>query len=100
LELHLDSARDGVFLPLKVSAGASREGVTGVHAGRLKVVVRAAPERGKANRSVIALLAKALQTPRRDLEIAAGATSPVKTLLVRGMTEEELLVRIGRVLEG
>ncbi len=90
-----DPRRGGALLPVKVSAGAAREGVTGVHDGRLKVSVRTAPEKGKANKAVLALLAKTLGIPRRDLEITSGATSPRKTIAVRGLTRQDVLDRIG-----
>ena len=90
-----DPRGGGVLLPVKVSAGASRDGVTGVHDGRLKVSVRTAPEKGKANKAVIALLAQTLGVPRRDLEITRGATSARKTIAVRGLTRQDVLDRIG-----
>jgi uncharacterized protein (TIGR00251 family) len=100
LDLRLETDPDGVLLPLKVSAGAAREGITGTHDGRLKVAVRAAPEKGKANKTVLALLSAILGVRRQDLSIARGATSPRKMLLVRGRTPDEVSDRIGRALSG
>jgi hypothetical protein len=89
---------DGVLLPLRVSAGSARERLVGPHGGRLKVAVRAAPERGKANRAVLDLLATALGVPRRDLAVTAGETSPDKTVLVRGLSPATVVERLRAAL--
>jgi uncharacterized protein (TIGR00251 family) len=100
VDLTLETHPEGVILPLKVSAGAAREGVTGTHDGMLKVAVRAAPEKGKANKSVLALLSVVLGVRRQDLRITRGATSQRKTLLVRGKTPDEVCDRIERAVPG
>ena len=48
---------------LQVSGGARRSEVVGVHGGALKVAVQAPPDKGKANRAVVELLAEALGVP-------------------------------------
>ena len=58
----------------------------------LKIAVTAAPEDGKANKAVIALLAKRLKLPKSALEIASGHTSRRKTLLIDG--DEGLLAQL------
>jgi uncharacterized protein len=50
----------------------------------LKLRVAAVPDKGKANAAVIALLAKALGVPKSALEITAGETSRIKTLVITG----------------
>ena len=54
-------------LELKVVPKASRDRVVGWLGDRLKVQVRAAPERGKANAAVEALLAEILGAGLRRL---------------------------------
>ena len=89
---------EGLLIHLRVSAGAARERLAGPHGGRLKVAVREAPERGKANRAVLDLLSRVLDVPRRDLTISAGETSPDKACLVRGVEAADLGKRIRRAL--
>ena len=55
----------------------------------------AAPEDGKANAAVIALLADAWRIPKSTIEILRGGTAREKTLSVAG--EPEAL--IGRIAE-
>jgi hypothetical protein len=61
-----------------VTAGASRSRVAGVHGGALKLSVSAPPERGKANREVLRLVAQAFGVAPKSVEIVAGETSPDK----------------------
>ena len=79
-ELDLTADGDGARLRLRVSAGASRSRVLGVHGGALKLSVKAPPERGKANREVLAVVAEAFGLAPSDVELVAGETSPDKVV--------------------
>lgn len=81
--LDLTNSPGGTRLRLRVRPGAKRAGVLGVHAGALRIGVTAPPERGKANRAVLALLAEILELRPADLEILAGHGSPDKSVCVR-----------------
>jgi len=77
---------------------AGRQRIEGVVAdgasGRaLKVAVTAAPEGGKANAAVMALLARAWRVPKTSLHIAQGAADRRKVVHVAGETEA-LLARL------
>jgi len=72
-------------IAVKVSAGASRDRVLGEHDGAVKLSVSAAPERGKANRAVCALVAGTLGVAKSRVSIVAGETSRDKKVLVRGV---------------
>ncbi|MFI5182518.1 MAG: DUF167 domain-containing protein [Thermoanaerobaculia bacterium] len=78
LEIRPDGA--GARLRLRVSAGASRSRVVGVHGGALKLSVAAAPEKGKANREVVGLVAATFGLSVREVEIVAGEASPDKVV--------------------
>ena len=68
-------AKDGaVEFGVHVSARDSRPGVGGEHARRLRVRVSSAPERGRANKEVVSLLARALGAKRREVKIVSGLT--------------------------
>ena len=77
-DLELTPFSGGTRLRLRVKAGARRSAIVGAHGGALKVAVAAAPERGRANRAVIALLADALDIPSSAVTIAAGETGKDK----------------------
>ncbi len=88
----------GAVLPVRVSPAARRNGVTGVHAGQLKVSVTAAPERGKANEAVRALLVKELGVRRSQVELLQGETSSQKRFLIRDVSVAELTLAVTRLL--
>jgi len=50
----------------------------------LKAAVTAAPEDGKANDAVIALLADAWRVPKSSLSVLKGAASRAKTIALAG----------------
>ncbi|MCC6436709.1 MAG: DUF167 domain-containing protein [Acidimicrobiales bacterium] len=69
---------DALELDVWVVPGGSRTTVTGEHDGRLRVVVAAAPEGGKANRAVQQLLAGLAGVAPREVELLKGTTSRAK----------------------
>jgi uncharacterized protein (TIGR00251 family) len=80
----MKSSSDGVVLRLKVSPGASREGISRGADGSLRLAVTAAPERGKANAAAVALLARALDIPKSSIAVIQGAASRQKTVRIAG----------------
>ncbi len=83
------------YLNVRVTPGARQDGLAGWQGTALKVKVRAAPEKGKANDAVCALVAEALGLPVRSVLVERGHTSRGKLLLVDGLEEEEMLRRLG-----
>lgn len=90
---------DPIRLQLKVVPKASRDGISGWRGETLKIRVTAAPERGKANKAVIALLASALAVPRGRIRLLAGASSEYKTVAVQGLSESEARARLARAAD-
>jgi len=75
---------DGLLvLDVKVILRAPRAEVAEWMAnGALKVKVTAAPEKGKANEEVCALLAEYWGVPKRNVQVVLGRTSQAKRLKV------------------
>lgn len=66
-------------LRVKVIPKSSKSEVVGyLPDGTLKVKIAAAPERGKANAELCALLAKQFGVPRKNVAIVSGETSQHK----------------------
>jgi uncharacterized protein len=63
--------------------------------GTIRVRVTAAPEGGKANEAVLALVRRKLKLQARALRVVAGATSRRKWIEADGIEEEELWRRLG-----
>ncbi|HJN55228.1 MAG TPA: DUF167 domain-containing protein [Candidatus Poseidoniales archaeon] len=62
---------------------------------RLVISVRAPPISGKANRSLIALLASTLEIPKNRVRIIRGATSRKKQVEILGLEEIEFPELLG-----
>jgi uncharacterized protein (TIGR00251 family) len=73
---------DGVLLAIRVQPGSRKEGILGVHGGRLKVAVHAPPEKGKANDAVVEILAEALGLRKNQIVLQQGATNQNKVVLL------------------
>ena len=80
LEFSPEDGGKSVRLRLRVSAGASRRRVLGVHGGALKLSVKAPPEKGRANKDVVSLVAETFGLAPSDVEILSGETSPDKVV--------------------
>jgi len=91
-------ATSGYIICVRVKPRARRAGLLGRHGDGIKVAVRAAPERGRANRELVDLLAGVLGVPAEALEVVAGATSQDKRLRVRGISGEEVRRRLDAAL--
>jgi len=83
-------------LSIKVVPGSSRQGVAGWLGDTLKVRVSAPAEGGRANAAVEAVLAEALGVPAADVRIVHGPTSPRKVVAIAGLSEGEVLRRLGK----
>ena len=79
-------------------SGARRNEIRGVQDGMLKVSVTQVPEKGKANKAVIDLLAKKLGLKKSQIELIDGETSHQKRFLLRDVKPDELAERIRRVV--
>jgi uncharacterized protein (TIGR00251 family) len=91
---------DGVLLAVKAQPGAGRNAIRGEQSGMLKVSVTQIAEKGKANKSLIEVLAKGLGLKRSQIELIAGETQSQKRFLIRGVSREELADRIAAAIVG
>ncbi len=84
----------GICVNVIVSAGSSRSEMRGILGGALKVAVRSAPEKGKANAEVEALLAEFFGVGKRSAAVVAGQTSRNKQVQVMGVELSAASARI------
>ena len=71
------------ILRVRVTPKASADRLT-MEDGRVRIWVTAPPDKGKANKAVIALVAKALGVPKSAVELVRGETARDKQLRIRG----------------
>ncbi len=84
----------GARIEIRVQPRASRNTISGVRAGILRIRVTAPPVDGQANAAAIALLAQALNVPKSAIRLVKGASSREKTLAVESMSQEEVNQRL------
>jgi uncharacterized protein (TIGR00251 family) len=73
---------------------AARAGLAGSREDALLVRLNAAPVEGAANAELIEVLADALGVPKRAVSISAGERSRRKTVLIRGLSADEVAGKI------
>ncbi len=96
--IELRQIAEGILIPVQAQPRARRNAVTGMNAGRLKVAVTEAAEKGKANDAVIDVLAEALGLKKSQIRLARGATSTKKEFLVTDSTLEDVRFAVATCL--
>jgi uncharacterized protein (TIGR00251 family) len=94
--IRIEAHAEGVILAVRASPGARRDEIRGEHDGAIKVAGTQAPEKGKANKAIIELLAKNLKIKRSQIELLSGETTSQKRLLIRGLTADEIVLRLAK----
>jgi uncharacterized protein (TIGR00251 family) len=90
----------GTVVPVRAQPGARKNAVLGERAGALRVAVSAAPEKGKANAAIAAVLADALGCRASQVALIAGETSRDKKFLVSGLPPDEIRKRVDDLIAG
>ena len=81
-------------LEVRVIPRAGRSGFAGLRDGTFLFKLAAAPVDGAANDELIALLARALRIPKRDITIVSGERSRTKRLRIAGVDREQAFARL------
>lgn len=82
----VDSHGTAVRFRVRLQPRASRDEITGVVDGVLRVRLHAPPVDGAANDALVTFLADRLAIPRRGVRIVTGATSRTKLIEVEGVS--------------
>ena len=93
-QLKIQQSANAVVFSVKVVPRSSRTAIADILNGMLKVKLAAAPEKGKANESLVEFLADTLDVKKNMITITAGRTSPVKTIQITGITAEVILQKL------
>jgi uncharacterized protein len=90
LEIVVDVARGTVTLPVRVRPRASRDEVTGVIDGALKVRLCAPAVENRANEALVEFLAAILKTSKSAVRIRSGEQSRNKRVEIFGVTRQQV----------
>ena len=96
MKLELKAIQNGVEFEVLATPGSSRSCVRGVHGMALKVAVRAAPEKGKANAEIEEVIAEFLGIPARQVNVVSGMASRQKRVQASGIDVQAVLKCIER----
>ena len=77
-------------IKVKVLPRSSKNQVVGKEGDLFKVKLTSPPVEGKANKALIEFLAKKLGIPKANVEIKSGKSSKLKSILIYGLTLEEI----------
>lgn len=78
----------GCLLSLKVTPNAGKNQIGSCEQDRLQIRVTATPEKGEANKAVIALLSKSYKIPKSSIEVVRGSTSREKEVAIYASPEK------------
>ena len=81
----------GISLLLKVQPNAKKNSIVGKHGDRLKISVTAPPDKGKANKAVIKLMARELEVKASQISVISGQTSRDKKVQIKGISLKDLM---------
>ncbi|MDH4415269.1 MAG: DUF167 domain-containing protein [Rhizobium sp.] len=84
---------DHILLAVRLTPNGGRDAFDGVEVtadglAHLKARVTAVPEKGKANKALVALLSKALKLPKSTISVVSGETARQKILRIEGDPED------------
>jgi uncharacterized protein (TIGR00251 family) len=93
---YLKAHPQGTLLSLKVIPRASRNEIGEALGAELKVKVTAPPVDSAANLAVVELIAATLNCPKSAVTLVRGETARHKTLLVKGLTPQQVEAALQR----
>lgn len=91
----IDERPEGCIFSVRVQPRARRDEIVGESDGAFKIRLTAPPADGEANRSLIALLSRAMGVPKSRISILRGETSRRKTISILGVNAQYVLGRLG-----
>ena len=90
----IEPASGGVVIDLRIVPRAGRSGLAGLRDGSILIRLGAAPVDGAANHELVALLAAALDVPKRAIRIVSGERARRKRVTVEGIDERYAASRL------
>jgi len=96
-QLDIRDVAGGVVIAVKAVPGSSRNRVVGVLGDCLKVAVSVPPEKGRANKAIAVVVARAVGVPARRVRVVAGQGGPRKQLHVAGLSARQLREALARL---
>ncbi|GJL77568.1 MAG: UPF0235 protein [Nitrospinaceae bacterium] len=94
MSLNVKTCKGGIQFSAAIQPRASKNEITGVFNGALKIRLTAPPVEGEANRSCVKFLAKSLGVSASRIDIVAGVTSKNKIIHIDSMDASTFLQKV------
>lgn len=92
-EKTLENTDKGLIVRIKIIPNSSRNEILRTE-NALKIKITAQPIENKANKALIEFLSKQLKVAKSNIQIIKGETSKEKTLLIKGINEENFYSKL------
>lgn len=97
--------KNGVIVRIKLTPNASADGFGELFTNTdgqtyLKAFITTVPEKGKANKDLIKLLAKKLQITKQNLELISGATIHLKKFYISETLTPQMIQKLNGLIKG
>lgn len=96
----IKTTKDGSQFAVKVSAGAKKTRLLGLHGNALKISIQSPPADGKANKELVEFLAGIFGIAKSCVFIVKGQTSPHKVVAVSGINSENVFEKLFAAMNG
>jgi uncharacterized protein len=90
----IEQKTNHIVIRVRVQPRASRDQVTLAPEGQVRVALTAPPAEGKANKALVAVVARHLGVRKSAVALESGLKSRDKTLRVDGLSAEEVRRRL------
>ena len=94
-----EDRRGQLLVHVLVVPRASRTRIVGEHDGRLRVQLAAPPVDGEANEALVQAVAGWLDVTKASVHLDNGQTSRRKSLRIEGISQGEILSRLGAYVQ-
>jgi len=91
----LQEAKKGVVIKVKVQPKAQQDEILGIKGDRLRLRVKAPPQKGRANQACINLLAKVLSLNKKEIKLISGLKAREKMFFIQNMKLDDLKEKLG-----
>ena len=91
LEIQEDAARGVVAFVVRVQPRASRNEISGVMQGAMKIRLCAPAVENRANEALVEFLAEVLKRPKSAVRIQGGEHARSKRVEIQGVTRQQIL---------
>lgn len=81
----------GIVIQAKIKPNQKQDKIVGPHHDRIKILLTATPEKGKANQHLIQFLSDQFGIPKKQIVIVSGELSSLKRILFQFPVPEILL---------